>query len=160
MQHFGAEEGGGAEALVLQCLRQAEIRLVHQPFVVGVHSVVRRVAAGEDGGMGGDGERHRGEGLPEEHSPAGQAIDVRGHGLFIAVAAETVSPGGVEGDQQQVRSGSFSGWCCRGGGLFRPGRTGREQQHSGEDQPADVREFHGPPSFRAHFNRSEGEMHR
>ena len=91
--------------------------------------------------MGGQGEGHDGRGLFEAKAGAREGIETRGLRGRVAVAAEMVGAGGVEGDEQQV-AGGFVG--------KEPSRPPRTAEHRPRgDAGADDHDDHGGPAHPA-----------
>ena len=105
---------------------------------VVAHAVARRVEAGEDGGVAGQGDRRRGVAAGEADAAAGQRVEVGGVRPAPAVGAEVVGAGGVEGDEDEVGARLLR----RAGRRRRRGRSGRRKRrrHRGGEEEGEQAE--------------------
>jgi hypothetical protein len=79
-----------------------DIRRQHEVAVVA-HAMAERLEAGQEAGMGWQGERHWRQRAFESNAVASQPVEVVGRSAGIAVAAQPIGPRRVERDQQDVR---------------------------------------------------------
>jgi len=70
--------------------------------------MVGRVKAGQNGCMRWQSERGAGDRVLEQEAAGGQRINGRSSGCFVSVAAEAVTPHGIQGDQQYIEAGGLT----------------------------------------------------
>ncbi len=126
VEHRRADEGRGGEARALQRLGQRDLGVGQPVAFVVARTVLARRAAGEDRGVGGQGQRGGGERLGEAHPALRERVQRRGRRVLRAIAADPVGARRVEGDEQQAGAGG------RGGG--RAGRRGEGRGGAGPGQ--------------------------
>ena len=91
---------------------------------VVAHAVDQGIGAGQDGRVRGLGDRVAGVGVLEETALGRQAVEVGSAGAFLAVAAEEVRAGRVQGDEDHVP------------GTLRAGREGELEGQEEHGSPA------------------------
>ena len=143
-------EGGRLVAAALEDLGQGR-----RPRAEGVGSVVVdavgvRIFAGHDRGVGRQGQGDLAVSLAEPDSAIGQDVQVGRPARGIAIAAEPVGPGRVQGDQDHVQPGAAEDRNGLGPRGKEYGRRAAQERDSGqaEQQPL------APPSGRFSSGRS------
>jgi hypothetical protein len=122
-QHVVAHHRGGLPAALPQRARQRR-DAVRERGEVAHQAELERVAAREQAGDRGKGERRRRVGGVEDDAPRRQGVQMRGERALASVAAEPVSAQRVDADQQQARD--------RGG--FRLGAGGECEPRGARDR--------------------------
>ena len=100
-------------------------------------AVLRGVGAGEEAGVGREGEGGVGEGAAEEDTAGGDGVDRGGGGRGVAIAAEAIGARRVEADHEQAHGAT--GELCRGGGAgLRAGALdeGQDEGHAASPRRA------------------------
>ena len=129
----GRDHRAGVEAAVLERGSQGRQVLGQAVGAVVAGAVADGVEAGEDRGVRRQGHRADGHALLEEHALGGQPVEVRRAGTGVAVGADAVGAGGVEGHQQQVVGGGAEGVGPAAAG---PGAgEGPNEQRRAEQRP-------------------------
>jgi hypothetical protein len=129
VEHVCADERGGLIAGVLGHLCEGDGFGADPVAPIVPHSVAERILAGEDRGVGRKRYGDRSQSVLEENAPAREFVQVGGVGRLVAIAADSVCAGGVEGDEEQVRTLRFSAATENG----RRQRGGREVEMRGPD---------------------------
>ncbi len=136
-----ADEGARVVAGVLERGGQGGQPVGHVEVAVVAHPVGGGEQAGEDRGVGGQGDGRGGVGGGEHHAVAGETVQVARLRLRVAVGADVVGAGGVEGDEEDVvaareRTRPVRGPDRRAGSPPRPGagEHGEHGGHGGADQ--------------------------
>lgn len=102
VEHEGADEGARAVPLLGKHGRQgALVRRVGAEAVVA-QPMVGRQQAGEDAGVGRQGQRHLGRRAGEADALGRQAVQPGGYGVAVSIAAQVVGPYRVQGHQDEV----------------------------------------------------------
>ncbi len=116
----------GAVAGPLQALGQGDRVVAQGKGAVVAHPVGRRIEAGQDRRVRGEGDGRGAHRIGAAHPLGRQAVDRRRPRELEAVATEAVGAGGVEGDEEEVRPRAAS--AARGGGeRERRERDGQEE---------------------------------
>ena len=102
VQHERRDPGSRGVASLRKRLGDRGLGRAQGRVAVDAHPVVGGVGAGHDRGVRRQRQRRGGRGLGEEHPAARQRVDVGGLDVGIAVGAQVIGAGRVQGDEQDV----------------------------------------------------------
>src|SRR6185503_8311717 len=102
VQHVRADERARTVTARLEHFRQCELLGTQKESTVVANAVFGRELAGEEAGVGRQCQWGHRSSLLEEHAIPGERIECRSLDVPGAVRADSVGPGGVERDDDEV----------------------------------------------------------